>query len=83
MRVYENGEFISCEDENRIFHVLVEDQGKIIFRGDQLPDKYAGIQKRVDLSGKCVVPAFADSHLHFASFSLFLSTVDVRTVRDF
>lgn len=42
------------------------------------------LSKRIDSPvGKCVVPAFADSHLHFASFSLFLSTVDVRTVRDF
>ncbi|GAB6154597.1 amidohydrolase [Desulfosporosinus burensis] len=83
MRLYENGEFISCEDENRTFKVLIEDQGKIVFTGDRLPDEYAGIKQRVDLGGKCVVPAFADSHLHFASFSLFLSTPDVRTVRDF
>lgn len=83
MRLYENGEFISCEDENRIFRVLIEDQGKIIFAGDRLPDEYARIKERVDLGGKCIVPAFADSHIHFASFSLFRSTVDVRTVRDF
>ncbi|HBW34041.1 amidohydrolase [Desulfosporosinus sp. BICA1-9] len=83
MRLYENGEFISCEDKNRVFQVLIEDQGKIVFIGDRLPDEYVGIKERVDLGGKCVVPAFADSHLHFASFSLFLSTVDVRTVRDF
>jgi predicted amidohydrolase YtcJ len=83
MRLYENGEFISCEDENRIFRVLIEDQGKTIFAGDRLPDEYAGIKERVDLGGKCIVSAFADSHIHFASFSLFQSTVDVRTVRDF
>lgn len=35
------------------------------------------------MGGKCVVPAFADTHLHFASFALFQSTVDVRTARDF
>ncbi len=83
MRLYENGEFISCEDENRNFQLLIEDQGKIIFTGDRLPDKYLGIKERVDLRGKCVVPSFADSHLHFASFSLFQSTVDVRTARNF
>jgi predicted amidohydrolase YtcJ len=61
MKVFENATFISCEDSNRIFKVLVEDQGKIAFTGDALPAKYAGVKSRIDLKGQCVLPAFIDN----------------------
>ncbi len=82
VKIYENGIFISCEAENRIFKVLIEDRGKIVFTGDKVPDEYEGISSRVNLGGKCVVPAFADTHIHFESFSFFQSTFDVRRVKD-
>lgn len=83
MQIYENGLFISCEDENRIFSVLVEDKGKIVFTGDKVPEVYSAGRSRVNLDGKCVVPAFADTHMHFESFSLFHSSLDIRAARDF
>ena len=82
MRVFKNADFISCEDNNRIFKFLVEKDGKIIFTGDQLPEGYAGVEQ-VDLKNRCVVPAFADTHMHFASFALFNSSLDCRDVGDF
>lgn len=82
MKAFINGTFISCEEENRIFKVLVEDKGKIVFTGDELPPEYSYAQK-VDLKGQCVVPAFADTHMHFGSWALFNSTVDVRSAEDF
>lgn len=82
MKAFVNGTFLSCEDENRIFSVLVEDKGKIVYTGSALPEEYSKAQK-IDLGGKCVVPAFGDSHMHFASFALFNGTVDVRNARNF
>lgn len=82
MRVFKNGQFISCEEENRNFSVLVEDGGKIVYTGDAVPDAYK--QARVtDLKGKCVVPVFSDTHMHFESYALFKSTVDVRDCANF
>ena len=45
MRVFKNADFISCEDENRIFKYLVEKDGKIIFTGDQLPEVYSRVER--------------------------------------
>lgn len=82
MKAFINGNFISCEEKNRFFKVLVEDKGKIVFTGDTLPEKY-NKAKKIDLKGRCVVPAFADTHMHFGSWALFNSTVDVRDAKNF
>ncbi|MBM4271572.1 MAG: amidohydrolase [Deltaproteobacteria bacterium] len=83
VQIFENGVFISCEDANRIYSVLVEDGGRIVFTGDVIPDAYRGIRNRTNMNGDCIVPAFADTHMHFDSHCLFQSTLDVRHVRNF
>ncbi len=82
MRVFKNAAFISCEDTNRVFSFLVEKDGTIAFTGDQLPEKFAACDA-VDLNGRCVVPAFGDTHIHFSSFAYFNSGLDCRHVRNF
>jgi hypothetical protein len=83
MQIFENAEFISCEDRNRVFRVMVEDGGRILFTGDALPESYRHVPARHDMNGQCIVPAFADTHMHFESFAFFRSTLDVRHVRNF
>ena len=82
MKVFTNAKFISCEDESRTFSVMAVDKGKIAYIGDTLPPLYDNA-RRVDLGGATVVPIFGDTHLHFQSYSFFLSTVDVRTAGNF
>lgn len=77
MTVFTNAAFISCEGQSRNFSVMVVDKGRIRYVGDEIPAAYSRA-KRVDLGGKCVVPAFADTHIHFESYALFQSTLDVR-----
>ncbi len=81
MQVFENATFISCEDHNRLFKYLVTDAQRIVYSGDELPERYAHYT-RTDLAGACVVPAFADTHNHFASFSLINNGLDCRDARD-
>jgi len=83
MQIFHNGQFVSCEDQNKEFSVLIEDKGKIIFTGDKVPEEYIGIKKITDLNGKCVVPSFGDTHMHFTSFAMFYSTIDVRKATNF
>lgn len=83
MTIFENGAFISCEDINRTFTVLIEDQGKIVHTGDVIPEKFGKLRDRINLKGQCIVPAFGDTHMHFESFALFNATLDVRHARDF
>jgi len=82
MKAFVNGKFVSCEESNKRFSVLVEDKGRIVYTGDTLPETYAKA-KKIDLAGACVVPAFADTHMHFESYALFSSTVDVRDAKNF
>lgn len=80
MRIFKNAKFISCEDSNRLFSVLAEENGKITYTGDEIPS-FPG--EHIDLNGKCVVPAFGDTHIHFVSFSYFNSGLDCRHAANF
>ena len=82
MKIFTNADFISCEDDNRVFRTLIEDNGRIVHTGDTIPDNYADCPVE-NLNSKCVVPAFADTHIHFESFSFFHSSLDCRTASDF
>ena len=81
MKVFVNAAFLSCEGENRVYHAMAEDKGRILWLGEEVPARFAGAET-VDLEGATVVPAFADTHIHFESFALFHSTVDVRDAKD-
>ena len=82
MHAFVNGHFSPLDAQNEPCSVLVEKGGRIVFTGDSLPDAYRRCPT-TDLGGSTVVPAFADTHMHFASFALFNSTVDVRDAKDF
>lgn len=82
MKAFVNGTFITCENDNRICSVMVVDKGKIAYIGDSLPEQYQSA-KKVDVNGKCILPVFADTHIHFESFALFNGTLDVREAKDF
>ena len=80
MKVY-HGNILTCDHENRIFRYLVESDGIIQFLGESLPDDYAKATV-IELGDQALLPSFADSHLHFASMSLFHSGVNVMDATD-
>lgn len=82
MRAFQNGRFVSCEDDNRLFTTLVEKEGTILFTGNRLPREFQD-SETIDLGDRCVVPAFGDTHMHFESFAYFNSGLDVRSAGDF
>lgn len=59
MVVYTNADFISLNEENLTYSVLVEDKGKIAYIGYNTPLCYRDA-KVVDLEGKAVLPAVND-----------------------
>ena len=59
MVVYTNADFISLNEENLTYSVLVEDKGKIAYIGYNTPLCYRDA-KVVDLGGKAVLPAVND-----------------------
>ncbi len=81
MKIYK-GNIITCDPGNNIFKYLIEDNGVIKFVGDILPEQYKGIEL-FDLGNRALLPAFSDTHVHFSSYALFASTLDVRAASDF
>ncbi|MDA3846524.1 MAG: hypothetical protein PF505_08260 [Vallitaleaceae bacterium] len=81
MKVY-HGTIITCNETMDVNAYLVEDAGKIVYVGDQLLDIYKDAP-RIELEEKVLMPSFVDTHMHFASYALFASTLDVRDSEDF
>lgn len=75
MKVYE-GSILSCDAQDHVYKYLVEDGGRIVHVGNELPAKYAG-GTHVKLGSRALIPAFGDSHIHFASFATFHAGLNV------
>lgn len=76
MKVY-HGDIISCDAQDNTYQYLVEDNGKIVYLGDDLPDIFQKLQV-VEFCG-AIIPSFVDAHIHFASYALFSSTTDIKS----
>lgn len=79
MKVYE-GNILSCDANDGVYRYLVEDGGRIAYVGNELPESYSSCE-RVSLGNKALVPAFGDSHIHFASFATFRVGLNVANAR--
>ena len=79
MHVFE-GTIITCDEKNTVAKYLVTDRDRIVFVGDELPEKYQNAG-RTNLGKKALIPSFADSHIHFASFAIFNSGLNVMNAR--
>ena len=75
MRCYK-GNILTVNQNNDVCQYLVEDGGRILFVGNDLPQAYAGVPC-VELGGKALCPAFVDTHQHFASFATFNAGLNV------
>lgn len=75
MKVYE-GAVLSCNEKDEVFRYLAEEDGKIIYVGNELPEEYKNAEK-IKLGERALVPSFVDSHIHFASYATFLAGLNV------
>ena len=75
MKCYE-GAILSVNEHHDVYRYLVEDNGKILYTGNTLPPDYATAEK-VTLGQQALIPAFVDTHQHFASFSTFQAGLNV------
>ncbi len=70
------GDIVTVNGNNDVFRCLAEDGGRIVYVGNSLPEQYAGAEK-VELGQRALIPAFVDTHQHFASFSTFQAGLNV------
>lgn len=75
MKCY-RGNIVTVNPQNAVCRYLVEDQGRILYVGDTLPTEYAAAEQ-IDLKEQALLPAFVDTHQHFASFSTFHAGLNV------
>ena len=75
MKCYK-GTILSVDPTDGVYRYLVEDNGVIIHVGNELPDQYLEAEL-IDLGSKAIVPAFVDTHQHFASLSTFNAGLNV------
>ena len=75
MKCYK-GTILTVDADDSICSFLVENDGKIQYVGNELPQEYSTAEM-IDLGNKVLVPAFVDTHQHFASFSTFNAGLNV------
>ncbi|MBP5750579.1 MAG: amidohydrolase family protein, partial [Firmicutes bacterium] len=75
MKVYK-GNILTVNEKDEEFQFLVEDGGRIVFVGDTLPGEFLKAPME-ELGDKALIPAFCDTHQHFASFSIFNAGLNV------
>lgn len=70
------GNILTVNQNNDVYKYLVTREDRIAYVGNELPEQYKG-QKMEHLGNKALLPAFVDSHQHFASFSTFYAGLNV------
>lgn len=75
MKVFK-GDILSVDQHDHVFQYLVEDNGRILYVGNSLPESYSQCET-IDLGTRALIPTFCDSHQHFASFAVFNSGLNV------
>lgn len=75
MKCYK-GTILSVDVNDGVYDYIVEDKGIILYVGNELPSEYKNAEI-IDFSGKAIVPAFVDTHQHFASLSTFNAGLNV------
>ncbi len=75
MNIY-HGKVITLDNDNHIYNYLVENKGYIEYVGDQLPEQYKNMNI-IELNNKALIPSFADTHMHFASYATFHAGLNV------
>ncbi|MCG3253463.1 MAG: amidohydrolase family protein, partial [Candidatus Heimdallarchaeota archaeon] len=83
MQIFQ-GTIITCDADNNVFQYLVEEKGKIVFVGNELPQKYADCKNITTLGDRALVPSFGDGHIHYTNWALIaMEYFDFRTARNF
>ncbi|MBR4945057.1 MAG: amidohydrolase family protein [Peptococcaceae bacterium] len=79
MKIYE-GNILTCDAAHTTARYLVESSGRIVYVGDELPVSCQN-GERIQLGNRALIPAFADTHIHFASFATFHAGLNVMNAR--
>jgi predicted amidohydrolase YtcJ len=80
MKIF-HGNIISCDKDDSVYSYLIEDKGKIVYVGNDLPSQFSSGGKIIDLGEKALLPSFGEGHVHFSNWAVFNATFDVRSAK--
>lgn len=83
MRLLENARILACDRMMSEYQFMLIDKGRITYIGSELPDIYSQISHRVDMKERVIIPAMADTHIHFGSFAHFEFGLNLKNARNF
>jgi len=76
--LYYGGTVLTLNDDNNYAEALLTENGTIAAVGDLRDiEKSAGICRKVDLGGRCLMPSFIDGHSHLQSVGAAFSRCDL------
>ncbi len=81
MQVY-TGAIVTCDQSDNVYKYLVEDKGKIIHVGNQLPQKFTN-KPILNLGDKALLPSFSDTHIHFSNYAFFAQQLYFENITSF
>lgn len=82
MKIY-HGTILTVDAHDTVAEYLVEDKGRIVFVGDELPERYScsASAEIIELGEHTLCPSFVDTHEHLASFAMFNAGLNVMNAR--
>ena len=80
MTVYK-GAILTCDEKNTVVQYLVEREGRILYTGEELPEEFQK-ETLTELGKRALIPSFADSHIHFASYATFHAGLNVAEAKN-
>jgi predicted amidohydrolase YtcJ len=83
MKIF-HGAIVTCDRDAHVFEYLVENNGRILYVGNELPAEFARAGDKIELGERTLLPSFGDGHLHFSNWALVAAAfIDVREARNF
>ena len=61
-----HGSIVTCDEKNAVYSYLVENKGKILYVGNDLPAEVSK-DSIIELGEKALLPAFGEGHIHFSN----------------
>jgi predicted amidohydrolase YtcJ len=83
MKIFQ-GTIITCDKDSNVFQYLVEDKGKIVFVGNDLPKDFSGKEKIIKLGKRALLPAFGEGHIHYSNYAIIAAEYfDIKEAKKF
>lgn len=79
MKVFQ-GTIITVDKNDSVMKFLVEDGGRILYVGDKLPKEYQDVAV-IGIKEGALLPTFADTHAHFASYAMLATTIKLEKAK--